>query len=91
MIQWAGTPPPLQNPVSKSGKPREEKRSMIQWVGGKVSPGVISPMNPGPYRPVMRGGVARRGGSTNRPSPGGSSSRPATRWSPAPLPVGTVR
>ena len=24
----------------------------------------------------MRGGVARRGGSTNRPSPGGSSSRP---------------
>ena len=38
------------------------------------------------YIAVMRGGVARcRGGSTNRPSPGGRRGVLAARWSPAPL------
>ena len=39
-------------------------------------PGVISPMNPGPYRPLCVGGAHVGGFQTNRPSPGGSSSRP---------------
>jgi hypothetical protein len=64
---------------------------MIQWAGGKVSPGVISQMNPGPYRPLylwgMLWGWHVEGGSTNRPLPRGGSL--AARWSPASL--GTVR
>jgi hypothetical protein len=49
---------------------------------GKTSSVVIILMNPGPFigRTVCKSlilvGVARRGGSTNHPSPGGSSSRP---------------
>ena len=41
-----------------------------------MSPGVISPMNPGPYRPLCVGGLLVGGSQTNRPSPGGSSRRP---------------
>ena len=41
-----------------------------------MSPGVISLMNPGPYRPLCVGGWHVGGFQTNRPSPGGSSSRP---------------
>ena len=37
-----------------------------------MSPGVISSMNPGPYRPLY----LCREGPTNRPLPRGSSSRP---------------
>ena len=42
----------------------------------RVSPGVISQMNPGPYRPLCVGGPLVGGSQTNRPSPGGSSRRP---------------
>ena len=41
-----------------------------------MSPGVISQMNPGPYRPLCVGGPHVGGSQTNRPSPGGSSRRP---------------
>ena len=54
--------------------------------GGKVSPGVISPMNPGPYRPLYLWGLHVGGFQANRPLPMGSSL--AARWSPASL--GTV-
>ena len=78
--------PHLHEPVSKSGKPREEKRSMIQWAGGKVSPGVISQMNPGPYRPLCVGGWRVGRGQRTALCQGGVL---AARWSPASL--GTVR
>ena len=55
--------------------------------GGKVSPGVIRSMNPGPYRPLYLWGPLVGGLQTNRPLPMGEFN--AARWSPASL--GTVR
>ena len=45
---------PCTNPVSKSGKPREENTTRHSWVGVRChpSPGVIMLMNTGPYRPL---------------------------------------
>ena len=44
--------------------------------GGKGSPGVITLMNPGPYRPLYLWGWLVGGCQTNRPLPRGGSSRP---------------
>ena len=49
---------------------------MCREGGGKVSPGVISLMNPGPYWPLYLWGLHVGGSQTNRPLPRGSSSRP---------------
>ena len=68
------------------GGGREEKRSMIQWAGGKVSPGVISLMNPGPYWPLYVWGLHVGRGQRTALCQGGVL---AARWSPASL--GTVR
>ena len=51
-----------------------------------MSPGVISQMNPGPYRPLCVGGPLVGGVQRTAPRQGGVL---AARWSPAPL--GTVR
>ena len=67
---WELEEPHLHEPVSKSGKPREEKRSMIQWAGGKGSPGVITLMNPGPYWPLYLWGFHLGGvQASNDPPP----------------------
>jgi hypothetical protein len=60
---------------------------MCREGGGKVSPGVIKLMNPGPYRPLYLWGPLVGRLQTNRPLPRGGSL--AARWSPASL--GTVR
>ena len=54
--------------------------------GGKLSPGVISLMNPGPYWPLYLWGLHVGRLQMNRPLPRGGSL--ASRWSPASL--GTV-
>jgi hypothetical protein len=60
---------------------------MCREGGGKGSPGVITLMNPGPYRPLYLWGPHVGGCQTNRPLPRGGPL--AARWSPASL--GTVR
>jgi hypothetical protein len=67
--------------------PTEKGGSMCREGGGKGSPGVITLMNPGPYRPLYLWGLLVGGCQANRPLPRGSSL--AARWSPASL--GTVR
>ena len=49
---------------------------MTQLGWGKGSPGVITLMNPGPYRPLYLWGWLVGGCQTNRPLPRGGSSRP---------------
>jgi hypothetical protein len=49
---------------------------MCREGGSKVSPGVISLMNPGPYWPLYLWGPLVGGSQTNRPLPRGGSSRP---------------
>ena len=49
---------------------------MCREGGGKVSPGVITLMNPGPYRPLYLWGLLVGGSQTIRPLPRGGSSRP---------------
>jgi hypothetical protein len=49
---------------------------MCREGGGKGSPGVITLMNPGPYRPLYLWGWLVGGCQTNRPLPRGGSSRP---------------
>ena len=49
---------------------------MCREGGGKVSPGVITLMNPGPYRPLYLWGWHVGGSQTIRPLPRGRSSRP---------------
>ena len=66
------------------GKPTNTHKT--QLAGGKVSPGVISPMNPGPYRPLCVGGLHVGGGQRTAPRQGGVL---AARWSPAPLGTGS--
>ena len=60
---------------------------MCREGGGKGSPGVITLMNPGPYRPLYLWGFLVGRLQTNRPLPRGGSL--AARWLPASL--GTVR
>ena len=60
---------------------------MCREGGGKGSPGVITLMNPGPYRPLYLWGWHVGRLQTIRPLPRGGSL--AARWSPASL--GTVR
>ena len=60
---------------------------MIQWAGGKGSPGVITLMYPGPYWPLYLWGFLVQGGrKRTAPCQGGVL---AARWLPASL--GTVR
>ena len=66
--------------------PTEKGGSMCREGGGKGSPGVITLMNPGPYRPLYLWGWLVGRGQRTAPCQGGV---PATRWSPASL--GTVR
>jgi len=49
---------------------------MCREGGGKGSPGVITLMNPGPYRPLYLWGPLVGGSQTIRPLPRGGSSRP---------------
>ena len=49
---------------------------MCREGGGKVSPGVITLMNPGPYWPLYLWGPHVGGSQTIRPLPRGGSSRP---------------
>jgi len=56
--------------------PTEKGGSMCREGGGKGSPGVITLMNPGPYRPLYLWGFLVGGSQTNRPLPRGGSSRP---------------
>ena len=66
---------------------KNQQHTQLSW--GKVSPGVISQMNPGSYRPLYVGGGRSQGGFNELPSRLCQGGVLAARWSPASL--GTVQ